>query len=320
LDQLDQHLLRLEPQPRQRVWGGRQLWPSDPPTGEMWVAYGPSRVAGGPFGGRTLDDLSRGFREPLLGSAVAPRFQARFPLLVKLLDCADWLSVQVHPDDDQAARMVGAGEPGKTEAWYFLEAEPGSQIMLGVRSGVDEAELEAAIRGGHVRDVAALLDVRAGEAVLVPAGTLHALGPGLLLYEIQQASDTTYRVYDWDRPASAGRQLHIEESVAVTRPIGPSPLGTPALPGGTGTSDAIDSAYFDLDLVRVTADGGSLAVDTAGERFHILTVIAGEVEVRSRDERIDLGRFGTALVAGSTGRYEIRAAGSATLLRATVPA
>jgi mannose-6-phosphate isomerase len=143
-------------------------------------------------------------------------------LLVKLLDPAAWLSVQVHPNDEQARRMVGPREFGKTEAWYFLAAEVGAQIMVGVRPGVDGARLAAAIREGRILEVAHQVAVHDGDAILIPAGTLHALGPGLLLYEVQQASDTTYRIYDWDRPQSAGRQLHIEESAQVTLPVGPT--------------------------------------------------------------------------------------------------
>ena len=317
---IDQHLLALEPQARERVWGGQLLRPSNPPIGEMWVAYGPSRVSGGLYRGRTLDELVAEFGPSLVGTTVSSRYGTRFPLLVKLLDCADWLSVQVHPNDEQAGRMVGPGEPGKTEAWYFLTAEPGAQIILGVKPGVDAAKLAGAIRDGHIREVAASVDVHAGEAALVPAGTLHALGPGLLLYEIQQASDTTYRVYDWDRPASDGRKLHIEESVEVTRAIVAAPPVRPVVPAGTGTSDAIDCPYFDVDLVRVAADGGPLAADTAGRKFHILTVLDGKIEVTSGNERLGLGRFETALVAGSAGAYEIRtAAGPATILRAVVP-
>jgi mannose-6-phosphate isomerase len=286
----------------------------------MWLAFGPSVVASGLLAGRTLDDLAREFDPELVGTDVARRFGARLPLLAKLLDCADWLSVQVHPNDEEAKRMVGPGEPGKTEAWYFLDVEPGAQIMLGVKPGVSQGRLTDAIRHGHIREVAARVDVRAGETVVVPAGTLHALGPGLLVYEIQEASDTTYRVYDWDRPASTGRKLHIEESVAVTRAVGAEPVLTPHVPAGTGVSDAIDSPYFNVDLIRVTAQDGPLAADTGGRRFHFLTVLSGEVEIARGDERLAFGRFESALVAGSTGAYEIRAAGSpATVLRAAVP-
>jgi len=320
LGQLDSHMFALEPQSRERVWGGRLLRPATPPIGEVWAAYGPSRIAGGPRAGRTLDDLIEDYGPALLGSAVASHFGTRFPLLIKLLDCADWLSVQVHPDDEQARRMVGPDEFGKTEAWYFLNAATRSQIMLGVKPEVGQKDLEDAIRAGRIRSVANLVNVRAGDAVVVPAGTLHALGPGLLLYEVQEASDTTYRVYDWDRPASAGRALHIEESVEVTRAVGPVETMSPKLPAGSGAVDAIDTQYFDVDLIGVSPDAGPVAADTQGRSFHILTVIDGEAMIARGAEQAVLKRFESALVAGSAGEYQIRdIGGEARLLRAAVP-
>lgn len=216
--------------------------------------------------------------------------------------------------------MVGPDEVGKTEAWYFLDADPAAQIMVGVRPGVDGAELAAGIRDGRILEVVDRVSVRAGDALLIPAGTLHALGPGLLLYEIQQASDTTYRVYDWDRPRSAGRNLHIDESVAVTLPVGPAELRHPQVAGGTGVAPAIECSLFNLDLVTVSPEGGPLAGSTAGRSFHLLTSIDGAAEIVRGTERLRLDRFETAMVAGSTGAYEVRSRGGpATLLRAEVP-
>ncbi len=216
--ELTQRLFRLEPQYRERVWGGQRLKAQDPPVGEAWVAFGESVVSEGAHAGQTVAELAERHGAALLGDDAASRFGTRFPLLVKLLDCADWLSVQVHPDDEQARRLVGPDASGKTEAWHLIEAEPGASILAGTKPGTTRAELEAAIRGGNILEVAQRREVHAGETYLLPAGTLHSLGPGLLLYEVQQASDTTYRVYDWGRPARAGRELHVEESVAVTDP------------------------------------------------------------------------------------------------------
>jgi len=185
---------------------------------------------------------------------------------------------------------------------------------------VDGTRLAAAIREGRILDVANRLSVHDGEAILIPAGTVHALGPGLLLYEIQQASDTTYRIYDWDRTQSTGRRLHLQESAEVALPVGPTETRHPEIHAETGSAPAIACDYFDLDLVRVSPAGGPLADDTSGRRFHILTVIEGGAEVRREGERIALGRFETALVAGSAGPYEVRAVdGPASLLRAAVP-
>jgi mannose-6-phosphate isomerase len=319
LAQLVQRILKLEPQYRERVWGGRRLRAADPPIGEAWVAFGPSRVSEGPLAGRSVDELLAEHGAELVGTAGVERFDGRFPLLIKLLDCSDWLSVQVHPDDEQARRLVGPGEFGKTEAWYFLDVEPGAAILAGVKPGVSREALADSIREGRIVDVAQRVEVEAGEALLIPAGTLHALGPGLLLYEIQQASDTTYRAYDWDRPTSAGRRLHIEESVEVATAKPARALTRPEVVGPTGAARAVSCDYFDLDLVRVSAET-ALVADTAARTFHIVTAVAGGGELRSGDETARLGRFETALVAATAGHYTtIAIDGTATLLRAAIP-
>jgi mannose-6-phosphate isomerase len=300
---LKQTLFALEPQYREKVWGGRRLRREGEPVGESWVAFEGSRVRGGACEGRTVGELASEYGAELLGRGVAARFGSRFPLLVKLLDCADWLSVQVHPDDAQAERMVGPGEFGKSEAWHFLEAEEGAEIIAGVRPGTTQGELESAIREGRVEDVARRLSVRAGETLYIPAGTLHALGPGLLLYEVQQSSDTTYRVYDWGRPAGAGRELHVEQAAAVTD-AEKNPAPTPA-PDTTGkAAPLVRCPFFDLDLLRT--DGRAFNGDTEGRKAHVVTAVAGSVEVKSGGEYVRLGTYETVLVAGTAGAYEVR--------------
>ncbi|MFL6335587.1 MAG: type I phosphomannose isomerase catalytic subunit [Pyrinomonadaceae bacterium] len=315
---LTQRLFLLEPQYRERVWGGQRLKAADPPVGEAWVAFEESRVVEGNHAGRTVAELSSEYGEDLLGREVFKAYGSRFPLLVKLLDCADWLSVQVHPNDEQARRLVGPGEFGKSEAWHFIEAEPGATIYAGIKPGTSAEELEAAIRTGRVLDVAEQLEVKAGETVYIPAGTLHALGPGLLLYEVQQSSDTTYRIYDWDRPASAGRRLHVEESVAVTDPRkGAAVRPAPEL-SGTAAAAALACPYFDLEVISLGED--PLGGDTRGETFHLLTLTEGSAELSRDGEAVRLDRYETALVAGGAGAYQVRAeGGGARLLRASVP-
>jgi mannose-6-phosphate isomerase len=318
LQTMTQGLFLLEPQYRERVWGGRRLKAAEPPVGEAWVAFGESRVLNGEGAGRTVAELAAEYGEQFLGRYVFEAYGTRFPLLVKLLDCADWLSVQVHPNDEQAARLVGPGEFGKSEAWHFIEAEPGATIYAGVKQGTGKEELEGAIRQGRVLEVAQSHEVKAGETVYIPAGTLHALGPGLLLYEVQQSSDTTYRVYDWDRPASAGRRLHVEESVAVTDP-GKSVAVRPA-PNLSGTEfdTALSCPYFELEVIRLGE--GAFEGDTRGETFHVLTATEGSAELSRGEEAVRLGRFETALVAGGAGAYRLRAdEGGARLLRSAVP-
>ncbi|WP_425145391.1 type I phosphomannose isomerase catalytic subunit [Deinococcus sp.] len=317
---LPQNLFALEVQYRERVWGGQRLLAHTPPIGEAWIAYGQSVVSAGAARGRTLDELLGGAlagldAAALLGSAVAAQ-GTHFPLLVKLLDAADWLSVQVHPNDEQARRMVGERELGKTEAWHFLEAAPGAEILAGVTEGTSREKLARAIRGGTVLEVSERWRVAAGDTAFIPAGTLHALGPGLLLYEVQEASDTTYRVYDWDRPASAGRALHLEESVAVTDPALHGDLRRSGLTGGQGVLTSCP--YFVLE--GRTLDSAGEEATTGGQSFQIVTVIEGEVELECGSERPTLTKFQTALVAGGAGAYRLRAAGKAArVLRSSVP-
>jgi mannose-6-phosphate isomerase len=293
-------------------------------VGEAWVSYGESVVAAGRLAGSTLSELAARFGAGLVGSAVAAgeavRDDAGWPLLIKLLDCADWLSIQVHPNDEQARRLAGPGESGKTEAWFVLEAEPGACILLGARPGVDATELASAIRQGRAGDVVAEVGLETGQAVLIPAGTLHALGPGLLLYEIQQQSDITYRAYDWGRPLSAGRSLHIEESVAVALPAVAEAPRRPAAPSGSGLGLALECPRFILELGRVES-GDSLSLRTDGSSFHVFTLVEGTAEASAGDERVRLARFETVLVPASAGEYRIRATdGPAAFLRASVPA
>jgi mannose-6-phosphate isomerase len=319
MERLGQALLALEPQFRERAWGGRRLHPANPPIGEAWVAFGASRVTNGSIAGRSVDAVAAAFAAELLGEPVARRLGARFPLILKLLDCAEWLSIQVHPDDAQAAAMLGPGTNGKTEAWFFVETPPGARILVGVKPGVDASALAAAIRGGHVLDVMAEVPVANGDTQRVPAGTLHSLGPGLLVYEIQQASDTTFRAFDWDRPSSAGRKLHVEECVAVARAVGPEPSRHPEVRGATGVAPAVVSPYFELELAR--AGGTPLSGDTRGDSFHAITVLEGRARVVHGPETLVLGPLQTGLVAAAAGPYEVRAAdGPVTLLRAWVPA
>ena len=319
ISSLTQRLYPLEPQYRERVWGGQRLKAADPPVGEAWVAFEESRVRAGAQAGQTVAELAGAHGARFLGREVAEAYGPRFPLLVKLLDCADWLSVQVHPNDEQAERLVGAGEFGKTEAWHFIEAEPGATIYAGVKPGTTREALVEAIRQGRVLDVAQRVEARAGETVYIPAGTLHSLGPGLLLYEVQQSSDTTYRVYDWDRPASAGRRLHVEESIAVTDPRKGAVVHPPPKLEGTAAGTALSCPYFGLDVLQL--GDADLEGETGGRTFHVLTVTDGDAEVSCGDETIRLGRYETALVAGSAGGYQVRAVGEgAKALRASVPA
>ncbi len=218
--------LRFHPFLRPMVWGGRALQtrlgktlPSAGAYGESWeVSDHPlhhSVVAEGPWAGATLRQLMEERRSDLLGDA-AGRF-AVFPWLVKFLDCRDWLSVQVHPDAE-AVKRLWPGEGSKTEAWYVIDAAPTSSIYAGLKPGVGPSELRRAVAAGTAAECLHSFVPKAGDCIFLPAGTVHAVGGGVLMAEIQETSDATFRLFDWNRVDAQGksRPLHIEEALAAT--------------------------------------------------------------------------------------------------------
>jgi mannose-6-phosphate isomerase len=214
--------LTFHPVFKERVWGGRQLatlygkaLPAGAPIGESWEITdrpeGVSVIANGPLAGRDLRWLMEHHRAELLGDATPAN--GRFPLLCKLIDAQQDLSLQVHPPAAQAAAL--GGEP-KTEAWYFADTTPGAQIFVGLKRGVTRAEFERRVRDGAVAECFHRHAVKRGDAMFLPSGRVHALGAGCVIFEIQQNSDTTYRVFDWNRVGLDGqpRALHLEPALA----------------------------------------------------------------------------------------------------------
>lgn len=224
----------------ERVWGGRELetrlgrkLPPGAPFGESWEIVDredeQSVVAGGPLRGQTLHALWSGRRAEIFGARHAEA-GPRFPLLCKVLDARDRLSVQVHPPASVAPRL--GGEP-KTEMWYFLACDPGSRIYAGLRAGTTRERFEELLRAGRVEECLHVLPTEEGESIFIPSGRLHAIGEGNLIIEIQQNSDTTYRVYDWNRAGLDGkpRALHIEESLLSADFADHEPPLRPPAPG-----------------------------------------------------------------------------------------
>jgi mannose-6-phosphate isomerase len=244
----DLYPLRLQPQFHERVWGAHDLAPiysreiTGNPIGEAWLTGDDCRIANGPLAGRTLAELSRQFAVDLLGEAAGNA--TRFPLLIKFLFPKDKLSVQVHPDDDGAARV---GQPcGKTECWYVLRADPGAQIGLGLKPGTTKGEVERAIRETRMEQLLNWIDVQSGDMIYVDAGTVHTIGPGVVIVETQQNSDTTYRLYDYGR----ARELHIEDGLRAAKEqthAGKVVAGRPQIENGKTQTNLVTSPCFIVD-------------------------------------------------------------------------
>lgn len=297
------NLLQLIPEYRDYVWGGQRLRPGTL-TAEAWIVYEGDRIANGSWQGRTLAAAAQQFGADLLGEDVVRRTGTRFPLLIKILDCNEWLSVQVHPNDEQARQLEGPDQFGKTEAWHILAADDSAQLIAGVKEGVTAEALATAIRNGAIIDHVQYHTAHTGDTIFMPAGTLHALGPGFLIYEVQQTSNITYRLFDWNRPASAGRALHLEQAVAVTNPQG---AGHSQPIGDLRPDDRrqlVQCPYFTLELLA--AQSQPIALDTRGASFHALTLIDGQGAIECAGERIMLKRFETVVVAAKAGAYHLR--------------
>ena len=229
----------------------------------------------GPLAGRTVAEALAELGPAFLGETAYRRYGLELPLLIKIIDTAEWLSVQVHPDDAYAHTMEAhTGYHGKNEAWYILEADPGAEIVYGLLRPLSKEALSETLRTGQAFSVLRRVPVRVGQTIYVPAGTVHALGPGLLLYEVQQRSDLTYRLYDFGR----GRPLHLEKGLEVAH------LQPRHLPTATDSGALVDSSWFSLrrlvldnrDTLRAPDD--SFAVFTrldAAEVFPTLLVGAG---------------------------------------------
>jgi len=221
--------LFFKPYFSERIWGGNRLGrlfgkrlPPGKVIGESWEVCDrlneQTQIVGGSFDGANLGELRAALPQALLGAKLAARNPKYFPLLAKFIDAGQDLSVQVHPDDE-GCRRLGIHDRGKSECWVVLHAEPGARIQRGTQPGVTRADFEKALQAGRVEDVLHYFEVRAGATIAIPPGTVHAIGAGIVLAEIQQNSDVTFRVHDYNRPGPGGqpRALHIKESLETIR-------------------------------------------------------------------------------------------------------
>jgi mannose-6-phosphate isomerase len=317
--------LQFHPILREYLWGGRRLGTElgkpigdGPHYAESWEVVDhhadQSIVANGSLAGTTLHQVVMRHGDELFGRH-HPRPQ--FPLLFKFLDCQLTLSVQVHPNDEQAAKL-NPPDLGKTEAWVVLAAESGSKIYAGLKPGIDRTILEQELGKGTCEICLHSFEPTVGDCLLIEAGTVHALGAGLLVAEIQQASDTTYRLFDWNRVDRDGkpRPLHIRQALdTIDYTRGPV---NPIAPQSSGTKEIerlVDCDKFVVDRLRI----GSTQRLHFDNRFHILTVIEGNISLTAADENNSLRQGDTILIPASAANLEIEPQGSATLLDMYLP-
>ncbi len=305
--------LQFKPCYREAIWGGRQFETvlgrelgDGPRYAESWEVVDrdevQSVVANGPLQGQTLHQLLQSHGRALLGRHYP---QAQFPLLFKFLDCNRNLSVQVHPDDERARKLVPP-DLGKTEAWIILAVEPGARVYAGLKQGLDREALAREVSRGATELCLNSFEPKPGDCVFVPAGVLHALGAGLLIAEIQQASDTTYRLFDWNRVDADGqsRELHIEQTLDATDyargpvfPVKPRPTAEPHV-ARLVTCDKFVVDRWEFDSVE------SLSTH---DRFHLIAVLSGSVRMDNGDEVATLGVGQTLLLPAACESVEFAA-------------
>jgi mannose-6-phosphate isomerase len=316
--------LQFQPEMKERVWGGRALeqfgfsLPGGA-IGEGWMIgdhpNGTTKVMNGELAGRGLDEVRREYGDMLFGSKGFSQKTGRFPLLIKLLDCEDDLSVQVHPNDSYS--NLAAGELGKTEMWYIMAAKPGAKIIYGMNDGVTREMLAKAIAENRIMDCLQEVPVEAGDSFYIPAGTVHALGAGVLVAEIQQNSDTTYRLYDYNRPGLDGklRELHIEDSLNVIayQGSGSSFMKTNIEEAGSWLTLA-ESPFFIVEKAMVES---KWELQTTMDSFVILMIMEGSGKLGWEDGSIDTKPGDCFLLPANLGSYFLE--GPMTVIRSYLP-
>jgi mannose-6-phosphate isomerase len=307
-----------------RPWGTQDLSPIYPnhkfeeKIGEAWLTGDDCQVANGPLTGKTLAQLSQEYQRELVGEAA--RDAKRFPLLLKFLFPHEKLSVQVHPDDEQAARM---GQPwGKTECWYIAHAQPGAQIALGLKAGVSARQLEEAIHQNRAEEVLNWINVYAGDMIYVAGGTVHTLGPGSVVVETQQQSDTTYRLYDYGRP----RELHLQDGMAAVKEnVRSGKVVRPAPEQIRGSKNRhaplVGAPYFAVDMFEAKEPLELVTRDGSGRSsVQILVAVEGcaVIEAAGMDP-VTLAKGDAVIVPACVGKFGVRPQWVVEFLRACVP-
>lgn len=319
---------RLEPQFVPRIWGSRSLAPLysqkanlAEPVGEVWLTGNDCKFADGPFAGRKL--AAAWHAMPVEWAGTELKTQAAFPLLVKFLFPEQWLSVQVHPHDDYARKHeAAAGGNGKTEMWHAISAREGASVLVGLKPQTKPVEFRRKIKDGTVEECLNRILVTAGDSVFVPAGTVHTIGPGMVLCEIQENSDITYRVFDYYRKDSKGkpRALHVEKALAVTRfgaQVGGKTHSLPRERTGRTVTLCAACRYFATEKWDVIS---RVSRATTPERFELFIFLsgAGRIEVPSQPA-LNYSAAEAWFFPAGLGAFQITPTQPTNLLRTFVP-
>jgi len=316
--------LTFHPVFKERVWGGREIeklygkkLPAGAVIGESWeISDRPgdaSVIANGPLAGKDLRWLMENHAAEILGGA-RPAADGRFPLLCKILAAREKLSLQVHPPAGKAAGL--GGEP-KTEMWFVADAAPGAELFVGLKNGVTRADFERKISDGSVAGCFHRVPVRAGDAMFLPSGRVHAIGDGLVIFEIQQNSDTTYRVFDWNRVGLDGkpRELHVAQSLASIdfNDFEPKLVETQFVTDGKIQKRAlVNDPLFDVETWKMNLDANGLLQP---KKLQIVAVTGGEIEIKNGATTVNLSAGQFCLVPASLERTQILAKSDVGLLR-----
>lgn len=319
--------LKFKPVFKEKIWGGQQIktrlgmdFSPLPNCGEAWIlsGYGDdiSEVSNGFLEGNALDELIEVYMGDLIGEEVYEKHGTRFPMLIKILDTTDWLSVQVHPDDEKA--QLSGEENGKTEMWYISSAAADSAIINGLKKGTTSEKLEKAVAGNDLLNILNKQPVKGGDVFHLEAGIVHALGPDIMLYEIQQSSDTTYRFYDFDRTDNNGnkRELHISEAINAVN--FEKPLAEPVEYERTINKSVplVHCNYFNTNIMHF---GTQVVKDYSGiDSFVLLLCTEGECRIESGHTEI-LKPGEIILIPAVTETVTITPVKNSTLLEITYP-
>jgi mannose-6-phosphate isomerase len=320
--------LRFTPIYQYRLWGGRRLGGllaaplPDGPIGEAWVLSDrqdhASRVADGPLKERTIAELLAQFPNQVMGK-LAGRFR-RFPLLLKFLDAREMLSVQVHPSDAHTD-LLPAGETGKTEAWVVLEAGARSRVYAGLKPDATEGVLRQALANGDLADHLACYTPKPGDAFFLPAGTVHSLGGDIVVFEIQQNSDVTFRLYDWnhvDAKTSKPRALQVDQALACID-FGES-AGGPAAPVTEQTTPVLREGLFHCDQFRLSRLRSETPFSVGAPGVPgVLVCIEGAGEVEHGGATYPVARGDVYLLPAAIGECTIQPRGAVTVLEIAIP-